>query len=169
LRLIAKRQRWLLWLVLAAVVTNLLGMASNRSASLILGVAVLAIALTLTVVILIGVIQLLVAMRTNVVLIILCALLTVAPCINLLVLLVVNMVATSVLRGAGLKVKFMGVPDEDVVRHLNPNLCKVCGYDLTGNVSGRCSECGTPTPRGVPIAIPLSPAPGGGNPITGGR
>ena len=23
------------------------------------------------------------------------------------------------------------------------NLCLKCGYDLTGNVSGRCSECGT--------------------------
>ena len=22
------------------------------------------------------------------------------------------------------------------------NLCPTCGYDLTGNVSGRCSECG---------------------------
>ncbi len=24
--------------------------------------------------------------------------------------------------------------------------CGACGYDLTGNVSGRCSECGTDTP-----------------------
>lgn len=23
--------------------------------------------------------------------------------------------------------------------------CQKCGYDLTGNVSGRCPECGTPT------------------------
>jgi 7-keto-8-aminopelargonate synthetase-like enzyme len=23
--------------------------------------------------------------------------------------------------------------------------CRRCGYDLTGNVSGRCPECGTPT------------------------
>lgn len=23
------------------------------------------------------------------------------------------------------------------------NLCGACGYDLTGNVSGRCPECGT--------------------------
>lgn len=21
--------------------------------------------------------------------------------------------------------------------------CRVCGYDLTGNISGRCPECGT--------------------------
>ena len=27
-------------------------------------------------------------------------------------------------------------------RHL-PGLCRYCGYNLTGNVSGVCSECGT--------------------------
>lgn len=26
-------------------------------------------------------------------------------------------------------------------------LCFRCGYDLTGNVSGVCPECGTPTPQ----------------------
>jgi hypothetical protein len=26
--------------------------------------------------------------------------------------------------------------------------CKACGYNLTGNVSGVCPECGTPTPPG---------------------
>jgi hypothetical protein len=25
-----------------------------------------------------------------------------------------------------------------------PGHCKECGYDLTGNASGRCPECGTP-------------------------
>ncbi len=29
-----------------------------------------------------------------------------------------------------------------------PGHCEMCGYDLTGNVSGICSECGTPIPRG---------------------
>jgi hypothetical protein len=28
---------------------------------------------------------------------------------------------------------------------LGPQHCRECGYDLTGNVSGRCPECGTPT------------------------
>jgi hypothetical protein len=27
-----------------------------------------------------------------------------------------------------------------------PGLCQVCLYDLTGNVSGICPECGTPIP-----------------------
>lgn len=26
----------------------------------------------------------------------------------------------------------------------NPGYCSKCGYDLTGNASGRCPECGTP-------------------------
>jgi len=26
--------------------------------------------------------------------------------------------------------------------------CQKCGYDLTGNVSGRCPECGTTTAKG---------------------
>ena len=26
-----------------------------------------------------------------------------------------------------------------------PGQCRKCGYNLTGNVSGRCPECGTPT------------------------
>ena len=27
-------------------------------------------------------------------------------------------------------------------RHITPAHCRRCGYDLTGNVSGRCPECG---------------------------
>ena len=27
-------------------------------------------------------------------------------------------------------------------RKLNPNACPACGYDLTGNETGECSECG---------------------------
>ena len=33
-------------------------------------------------------------------------------------------------------------------RHrIPPGRCQKCGYNLTGNVSGVCPECGTPTPR----------------------
>jgi hypothetical protein len=30
----------------------------------------------------------------------------------------------------------------------NPGHCHSCGYDLTGNLSGRCPECGTPVAEG---------------------
>ncbi len=34
-------------------------------------------------------------------------------------------------------------------------LCMKCGYDLTGNVSGRCPECGTDIPAPLRLAAPL--------------
>lgn len=36
--------------------------------------------------------------------------------------------------------------------------CRGCGYDLTGNVSGRCPECGLdiPTPAAPPLAAPAT-------------
>ena len=33
------------------------------------------------------------------------------------------------------------------LRRIPPGHCQRCGYDLTGNVSGRCPECGTPIER----------------------
>lgn len=40
-------------------------------------------------------------------------------------------------------------------RHKRPfdpriNVCHTCGYDLTGNVSGRCPECGLEIPNNLP-------------------
>ncbi len=32
--------------------------------------------------------------------------------------------------------------------------CRRCGYDLTGNVSGRCPECGAVVPAGPPVNSP---------------
>jgi len=31
-----------------------------------------------------------------------------------------------------------------------PGHCQHCGYDLTGNISGQCSECGKPIPSATP-------------------
>ena len=31
-------------------------------------------------------------------------------------------------------------------RRIRPGCCRRCGYNLTGNTSGVCSECGAPTP-----------------------
>jgi hypothetical protein len=36
----------------------------------------------------------------------------------------------------------------DFQRQFPPGHCRKCGYDLTGNVSGVCSECGDPIPQG---------------------
>lgn len=61
-------------------------------------------------------------------------------------LLMLNSRASRHLRAAGLHVGILGVRDEDVVRILSPDHCHSCGYDLFGNVSGICPECGTPVP-----------------------
>jgi hypothetical protein len=37
-------------------------------------------------------------------------------------------------------------------RRIPPGHCQKCGYNLTGNVSGACSECGMATPGGAPPA-----------------
>lgn len=34
-------------------------------------------------------------------------------------------------------------------RRVLPGHCRACGYDLTGNVSGRCQECGAACPAGT--------------------
>jgi len=68
-----------------------------------------------------------------------------APCVNLFVLLLINASATRTLRRAGVRVRFMGVDPDELERALNTDLCKGCGYNLTGNVSGICPECGRPT------------------------
>lgn len=39
-------------------------------------------------------------------------------------------------------------------RPAKPGLCSQCGYDLTGNASGACPECGRPVPRPPPSGAP---------------
>jgi hypothetical protein len=39
-------------------------------------------------------------------------------------------------------------------RKLRPGFCRVCDYDLTGNTTGRCPECGTPYDRASEKALP---------------
>ncbi len=41
-------------------------------------------------------------------------------------------------------VLWMALGERQARRRMRPGLCRACGYDLTGNVSGRCPECGCP-------------------------
>lgn len=47
------------------------------------------------------------------------------------------------MRGAGLKPNLFGLTDDQIIRHFCSDRCQGCGYDLTGNTSGVCPECGT--------------------------
>ena len=89
-----------------------------------------------------GVVLLLIAQGNHPVMVVLCGIVMIAPCGNLLLLLLVNMSVTRTLRRASLHVGFWSAKDEEVERTLDPLLCRGCSYNLTGNVSGICPECG---------------------------
>ncbi len=144
LRKLAKRQRWIIWLVLLSITTQFIPFLnfSNSDIGMILFVVASLTQYAIYILMIVGVVLLLVARGTHVLLIILIGILMIAPCVNILILLLVNMRVTRTLKQAGIRVGFMGVKDEDVERIINPDLCTHCGYNLTGNISGVCSECG---------------------------
>ncbi len=146
LRSVARGQRVLLWLILLMIGVNVLLLVMPLippPADSLFGLLFVCGTLAL----LGQVASLLWAMKTNAGVILVLGLLTLAPCVNLLVFLVVSGKATNLLRAAGLRVGFMGIRDQEVLRRLRPRLCRQCGYDLTGNLSGRCPECGMPVSR----------------------
>ncbi len=151
-RKLARYQRWLLWQVFGNVALYVAMMLlppafsarAGPAASTILiatsgSWAVLILAMAVTVVLVLH------AEGNHVLMIILCALCAFAPCANFVLLVLVNNSATRTLRRAGILVGFMGASAAEVERALNPDLCKGCSYNLTGNVSGICPECGRPT------------------------
>lgn len=153
-RRVATWQRRLLWTVLALILANfsaipLMAGAWGEVVAMFTSVSWIILHLLVDACIVV----MLATLRKHPVVIVLMGVLMLAPCLNLVFLLIANQMATAALRGVGLKVGFMGVKNEDVLRKLNPNLCRQCAYDLTGNVSGRCPECGTDLPRAA-AAIP---------------
>lgn len=144
LRKLARRQRWMLWLILLVLVSQLLIFYPLGRYGLPAFIAISVLHAVVHILMIVGVVLLLTAQGTHLMIVILCGLLMLAPCCNLVVLALVNMSVTRTLRRAGLRVRLMGVPEEEVERVLNPDLCHGCGYNLTGNVSGYCPECGRP-------------------------
>jgi hypothetical protein len=143
LRRVARRQRQLLWWILIVLGLNIISVVSPfyvRGAGFVFTIIVAIV----QIIVLFAVLELLAAMRVHIGWRILVAFFLFAPCANLLVLLAINGRATRMLRKAGLKVSLLGVADEQVVRYLGAYRCRICGYSLIGNVSGRCPECGTP-------------------------
>ena len=72
----------------------------------------------------------------------LAALAVFVPVLNVMVLVGQNTRATQLLQNAGLQVGLLGVSHNEASAAIDPMRCRECGYNLTGNVSGRCSECG---------------------------
>lgn len=145
LRLVARKQRQIIGVILIKVVLYLdlmFGGISGPSAllTLLLGVGFVACIAVSAV----QFFQLMGGLRMSMIVRIVVAPLLLAPCISLLVLLIVNSRATSALQAAGLTFGFLGVSDEQVTRMLGAYACRSCGYNLFGNTSGVCTECGVP-------------------------
>lgn len=141
LRKIARRQRWVVWLTLIAVG----GSCPPVQFTLVfeLGVGVFAIVqISLLLIVLVGVMALMSASGVHPFYIALSALLLLVPYVNLIVLFAANRVATQILRETGLHIGIFGVDLQRLEWKLNTDLCDNCGYNLTGNTSGICPECG---------------------------
>lgn len=148
LRKLARRQRWMIWLVLIVIVAQFLPFVSALPLLAQFGIIILIIAAVIQIAFhilsVIGVVLLLSAQGNHPAIIVLTGLVMLAPCVNLLTLLLVNQSVTRTLKRAGLKVRLMGVDPAQLERVLNIDVCHSCGYNLTGNVTGICPECGEP-------------------------
>lgn len=146
IRLVARRQRRLIWIFLASLITFFFSCLTPGFTTIagnpLLELAITFLILGLNVLVIIGAILLMRSLRTAIPMLVLVSILMLVPLLSLIILLLENRRATIILRKVGIPVGFMGVKDEVVVRLLAPNLCRQCGYDLTGNVSGICPECG---------------------------
>jgi len=157
LRKLAQRQRWMIWLVGLAILSQCLTFwgtfSGYQQIDIVLFLVLVLVRLAVYVLMIVGAVLLLHAQGNHLLMIVMCGILMVAPCANLLLLVLVNMSVTRTLKRAGIHVGFLGANLDEVERVLNPMLCRDCGYDLTGNVSGVCPECGQPIPpqpKGVP-------------------
>ena len=148
IRLLARRQRLMLWLVLGSLASLALPSVADsvnraRGSPGIVVIATTLVLVGIRVAVVVGAVLVMRALRTNFGVLICCAILMILPVVNVLILLLEGHRAKRVLRRVGLRVGLMGVRDEDVVIRLGKNRCRQCGYNLTGNVSGICPECGT--------------------------
>lgn len=141
LRDVARYQRWLVRffpVVFGAHLLRFLPLAPSfltSHATLFLVFVVL--------VVLICEILLLHALNSSIEMVTIYALLTFIPFLNMVILFLANARAIETLKVAGIQVGVFGASDTAARAAMEANLCKKCGYNLTGNTSGVCPECGT--------------------------
>lgn len=161
---VARRQRQLLWTLLASLLAFgfdlagadlLFSKMSPEFGDLIWLVLYLGVALASVVV----AFMLMAALRIGLLWRVLCIPLLLMGLFQLILLLLINRRATRVLRSLGVKVGLMGADLEAVRIALNPSLCRACGYNLTGNTSNVCPECGTAVPIAARHVMKITEAP----------
>lgn len=67
------------------------------------------------------------------------------PVIRVPAIVAMNVLARRSFRRVGLPWRLTGWSERALIRAFARNFCRQCGYDLAGNVSGRCPECGAET------------------------
>ncbi|NOX58254.1 MAG: hypothetical protein GXP29_05270 [Planctomycetes bacterium] len=65
------------------------------------------------------------------------------PGVQIPVVVVLVYKAKRVFRSSKIEVTFWGANEDQVRKQVAGSLCGKCAYDLTGNMSGVCPECGT--------------------------
>lgn len=73
---------------------------------------------------------------------------TALPGINVVAIILANIVAARSFHRGGLPWRLFGWSERRLVDTFARAFCHNCGYNLTGNVSGRCPECGADVPAG---------------------
>ena len=159
LRILARRQRQIIWLIGAALIVlvaqfPLLGFIRVFHLPPLLIWIMYSLFWGLQLMVIVGTFLLVRTLGMRWYFLPIIAVIMLMPLINLIFLVMENGAATSMLKKAGLDVGFWGVADEIVVRRLSAEVCSQCGYNLTGNVSGICPECGTMI-RGLEPSHPL--------------
>jgi predicted Zn-ribbon and HTH transcriptional regulator len=143
LRRLARHQRWAIWVIpLQVLILCVMLVPTRLGVGQGMYVAVSMVHLLIWALTIAAVVLLEVDLRTNPAMVVLAGIFAAAPCVNLVILLIVNRHATKALQQAGIKVGLFGASREAVEKASDPCACPGCGYNLTGNVSGFCPECG---------------------------
>lgn len=144
---VARRQRWLLWVVLAMVLTYVAlpvlpyAFQGTPTAGLLF-VATGGLYWVWVLAGLVVMIMLMLAQGKHPVMIVLLTVLMLVPLVNLLVLVHVNAEATLLLKMRGVRVGVLGAPRSEWPK-LRKGHCAGCGYDRSGlEMMAACPECG---------------------------
>ncbi|HUN82210.1 MAG TPA: hypothetical protein VMV81_11955, partial [Phycisphaerae bacterium] len=147
-RILARRQRQIVWLFWAALIafgleTSLEFLAAGFRLSRMVFIASVGVLWTMKIIVALGTVVLLRVLGMRWIWLPFLAVgMALVSFVSMVVLLLQNNKVMKMLKSAGFDFGYYGTSDEAVVWQLSGTHCVQCGYDLTGNTSGTCPECG---------------------------